>query len=136
MHDPASTSLVHDPLFRDRPAATARGAARKVGGNPWNRLSGLMELTLFILLIVCVYRLFAPEIDRQNDLISDRNQLEVIRDAKQLELEKLRQEHRLLKTDRQFLDSVARDRLDLQFEGEHVIRLERETRLGNHGPVE
>ncbi len=94
-----------------------------------------MELTLFILLIICVYRLFSPEVERQNGLISDRNQLEIIRDAKQLDLEKLRQEHRLLKTDRQFLDSVARDRLDLQFAGEHVIRLERENRLGNHGPV-
>jgi len=39
---------------------------------------------------------------------------------------RLRQEHRLLKTDREYLENVARDRLNMQREGEYIIRIERE----------
>jgi cell division protein FtsB len=39
---------------------------------------------------------------------------------------RLRKEHRLLKTDKDYLETVARDRLNLQREGEHVVRIERE----------
>jgi len=85
-----------------------------------------MEVVIYVLLAFAVYKLFGPELDRQAELDSEINRLTQIRDGKNGYAAKLRQEHRLLKTDREYLENVARERLALQRDGEYIIRIDRE----------
>jgi len=65
-------------------------------------------------------------LDRQDELKAEQHRLELIRNERETQVVRLRQEHRLMKTDREYLEAIARDRLDLQREGEFVIRIDRE----------
>jgi cell division protein FtsB len=119
---------MRDPDFTDQPGFTlhASTAAAVPRASLWKRLSRLMEVVIYALLVLAVVKLFGPEIERHEELIAEKERLEAIRDTKEAEVVRLRQEHRLLKTDKEFLETVARDRLNLQREGEHVVRIERE----------
>jgi cell division protein FtsB len=84
-----------------------------------------MEVVIYLLLLLAVYKLFGPEIDRRSELRAEVNRLSAIESAKGEQAARLRQEHRLLKTDKEYLETVARDRLNLQREGEYIIRIDR-----------
>jgi cell division protein FtsB len=114
--------------FTDQPefilhASTAAGIPRP---SVWRRLSRLMELVIYSLLVLAAWKLFDPELLRREELAAEKQRLEHIRAEKEARVVRLRQEHRLLKTDKEYLETVARDRLNLQREGEHVIRIDRE----------
>ena len=114
--------------FTDQPeiilnASTASGIPRSI---VWRRLSRLMELVIYSLLVLAAWKLFGPELLRRDELAAEKQRLEHIRTEKEARVVRLRQEHRLLKTDKEYLETVARDRLNLQREGEHVIRIDRE----------
>ncbi len=85
-----------------------------------------MEVVIYVLLALVVYKLFGPELDRQDELKAEQKRLEQIRHEREEQVVRLRQEHRLMKTDREYLETIARDRLDLQREGEFVIRIDRD----------
>ena len=85
-----------------------------------------MEVVIYLLLAVAVLKLFGPELDRRAELDSEINRLAQIRDDKNELAANLRQEYRLLKTDHEYLENVARDRLSLQRKGEYIIRIDRE----------
>ena len=85
-----------------------------------------MEVVIYLLLLLSVYKLFGPELDRQQEMQSEINRLTQIEAGKKEQVVRLRQEHRLLKTDKEYLESVARDRLELQRPGEYIFRIERE----------
>lgn len=84
-----------------------------------------MEVVIFVLLVLAVYKLFGPEIDRRAEMQSEVNRLSVIVEEKEGIAGRLSTEHRLLKTDKEYLETIARDRLDLQREGEYIIRINR-----------
>jgi len=120
--------MMRDPDFTDQPefilhASTAAAMPRS---SLWKRLARLMEVVIFALLILAVLKLFDPELQRREELVAEKFRLEGIREEKESHVARLRQEHRLLKTDRDYLETVARDRLNLQREGEHIVRIERE----------
>jgi cell division protein FtsB len=117
---------MRDPDFQPGFTLHASTAAAVPRASLWKRLSRLMEVVIYALLVLAVVKLFGPEIERHEELIAEKERLEAIRDTKEAEVVRLRQEHRLLKTDKEFLETVARDRLNLQREGEHVVRIERE----------
>jgi cell division protein FtsB len=118
---------MRDPEFKDNVELSLRldGGGAKPHTNVWKRLSRVMEVVIYVLLILTVVKLFGPEMERQNELVAEKERISLIRDEKKERVERLRQEHRLLKTDKGYLETVARDRLNLQREGEHIIRIDR-----------
>lgn len=118
---------MRDPEFQDNLEMPLRieGEGGKPRVDMWRRLSRGMEVVIYLLLLLAVVKLFGPEWDRQDELQSEQNRLVAIRDGKNERAMRLRQEHRLLKTDKEYLETVARDRLDLQREGEYIIRIDR-----------
>ena len=118
---------MRDPEFKDNLELSLRlgGGGAKPRTNVWKRLSRVMEVVIYVLLILTVVKLFGPEMQPQDDLKEERERISHIRDEKEARVLRLRQEHRLLKTDRGYLETVARDRLNLQREGEHIVRIER-----------
>jgi cell division protein FtsB len=119
---------MRDPDFTDQPEFTLHASTAAAPPRPslWKRLSRLMEVVIYALLVLAVVKLFGPELERREELVAEKQRLEGIRDEKESQAVRLRQEHRLLKTDKDYLETVARDRLNLQREGEHVVRIERE----------
>lgn len=119
---------MRDPEFQDRPDLPLR--IQEEGGKPrlifWQRLSRAMEVMIYLLLLLAVAKLFGPELDRQEELQAEIQRLTQIEADRKERVVRLRQEHRLLKTDKEYLESVARDRLNLQRDGEYVIRIDRE----------
>ncbi|MEX2579024.1 MAG: septum formation initiator family protein [Verrucomicrobiales bacterium] len=123
MRDPEIQDRFERPFRIDGENASARNGKRP---NIWRSLSRLAEVVIYVLLILVVYKLFGPELDRQEELKAELKQLNRIESEKQAKVVRLRQEHRLLKTDKEYLETVARDRLNLQREGEFIMRIERE----------
>jgi cell division protein FtsB len=119
---------MRDPDFTDQPEFTLHASTAAAVPRPslWKRLSRLMEVVIYALLVLAVVKLFGPELERREELVAEKQRLEGIRSEKESQAVRLRQEHRLLKTDKDYLETVARDRLNLQREGEHVVRIERE----------
>jgi cell division protein FtsB len=119
---------MRDPEFQDHPDLPLQ--IKEEGGRPksnlWQRLSRGMEVVIYLLLLLSVYKLFGPELDRQEELTAEINRLKQIEEVKKERVERLSQEHRLLKTDKDYLETVARDRLQLQRPGEYIFRIERE----------
>ncbi|HRQ87434.1 MAG TPA: septum formation initiator family protein [Bacteroidia bacterium] len=118
---------MRDPDFTDQPEfslhATVEGAQPR--GILWKRLSRAMEIVIYALLVLAALKLFGPELQRREELEVEKQRLAHIRDEKDARVARLRQEHRLLKTDKDYLETVARDRLNLQREGEHIVRIDR-----------
>ncbi|HQZ29622.1 MAG: septum formation initiator family protein [Verrucomicrobiales bacterium] len=118
---------MRDPEFQDNLELSLRideGGA-KPHSNIWKRLSRVMEVVIYALLVLAVIKLFGPEMDRQEELKVEKQRIVHIRDEREQKVVRLRQEHRLLKTDKAYLETVARDRLNLQREGEFIIRIGR-----------
>jgi cell division protein FtsB len=118
---------MRDPEFQDNLELSLRmeeGGA-KPRTNIWKRLSRVMEVVIYALLVLSVIKLFGPEMDRQEQLKVEKQRIEHVRDEREQKVVRLRQEHRLLKTDKSYLETVARDRLNLQREGEFIVRIDR-----------
>lgn len=119
---------MRDPEFRDQPEFSLHfaGAEGKPRASFWKRLSRVMEAVIYVLLVLAAAKLFGPELNRRDELEAERKRMEQIRDEREVQVVRLRQEHRLLKTDKDYLETVARDRLNLQRAGEHIVRIERD----------
>ncbi len=96
----------------------------------WQRLSKLVLAMLFVCVVIAVLRLFLPEIERRNHLQQQALYYEELRAKKASRLAQLQKEYDLLRNDREYLEAVARDRLDLMREGETIFRLERPNDVG------
>jgi len=118
---------MRDPEFTDQPELSLHfmGGGAKPRSILWKRLSRFMEVVIYALLVLAVLKLFGPELQRRDELKAEKQRLDHVRDGKDAQVVRLRQEHRLLKTDKEYLETVARDRLNLQREGEHIIRIDR-----------
>ncbi len=120
---------MRDPEFQDNfdPArdksAAGSGEDRR---NLWQVLSRIMELVVYGLIILVVAKLFWPEVERQQTLQAELESKSRVLETKQSEVERLRLEHTLLSTDKEYLETVSRDRLNMQKEGEYIIRIERD----------
>ena len=90
----------------------------------WQRLNRLLRILLCIAIWLVIVSLFAPpyrklsqsrgEIDRLQNEVSEQKTL----------LARQTREVSLLKTDATYLETIARDRLDLMKDGETIFRLE------------
>ncbi|HEV2096165.1 MAG TPA: septum formation initiator family protein [Chthoniobacterales bacterium] len=90
----------------------------------WQRLNNVLRLLLGLAFCLVVVSLFLP---RSKQLAQSRGEIEVLQaqanDQKTI-LARQTREVTLLKTDATYLETIARDRLDLMKEGETIFRLE------------
>ena len=90
----------------------------------WQRLNRILRVLLVLAIWLVIVSLFVPhykklmqsraEIDNQQQQVNEQQNL----------LARQTREVNLLKTDVTYLETIARDRLDLMKEGETVFRLE------------
>jgi cell division protein FtsB len=90
----------------------------------WQRLNSILRLLLGAAVVLVIVSLFLPPYKK---LTQSRTEIEnlqsQVNDQKTL-LARQTREVNLLKTDPTYLETMARDRLDLMKEGETIFRLE------------
>lgn len=84
-----------------------------------------MEAVIYVLIVLLVARHFEPELKKQRNLEQQVDSLSSVRDRKFQEVARLKKKHSNLVSDEQYLEAVARDRLNLQKDGEYIIRIDR-----------
>jgi cell division protein FtsB len=90
----------------------------------WQRWNRVLLTLLFLAVWLVVISLFVPPYKKLKIGENDIAKLQVQRDEQQALLAKQTREVNLLKTDSVYLETVARDRLDLMKEGETIFRIE------------
>ncbi|MDQ6939387.1 MAG: septum formation initiator family protein [Verrucomicrobiota bacterium] len=94
----------------------------------WQQLNRVLRVMLLLAGILVVVSLFVPQQRRLAQSRSDIENLQAqVNDQKQL-LARQTREVRLLTTDPTYLETIARDRLDVMKEGETVFRFEQPKR--------
>ncbi|MDQ6765705.1 MAG: septum formation initiator family protein [Verrucomicrobiota bacterium] len=90
----------------------------------WQQLNRVLRVLLALVFVLVVVSLFVPQ---HKKLTRSRVEIETLQaqvtDQKML-LARQTREVNLLKTDTGYLETIARDRLDLMKEGETIFRLE------------
>jgi cell division protein FtsB len=90
----------------------------------WQRLNSILRFLLAVAVVLVIVSLFLPPYKK---LGQGRSELDILQsqvnDQKML-LARQTREVNLLKTDPTYLETMARDRLDLMKEGETIFRLE------------
>ena len=90
----------------------------------WQRLSRLVFVLVILAAVPCVLAIFWPELEKKRQMVTQIETLERERDRLEAERDALDQRLEWIRTDREFLEIVARDRLDLHKEGEFIFRFE------------
>ena len=99
--------------FRERREATV-----------WQRLNRVLRILLFLALWLIVVSLFVPPYNKLKRSRGDIERLQSLVTEQKVLLARQTREVNLLKTDPTYLETIARDRLDLMKEGETIFRLE------------
>jgi cell division protein FtsB len=99
--------------FRERREATI-----------WQRLNRVLRVLLFIAIWLIVISLFLPPYNKLKQSRNDIERLQSLVSEQKILLARQTRELNLLKTDPTYLETIARDRLDLMKEGETIFRLE------------
>ena len=99
--------------FRERREATV-----------WQRLNRVLRVLLFIAIWLIVVSLFVPPYNKLNQIRGDIDRLQSLVNEQKTLLAHQTREITWLKTDPTYLETIARDRLDLMKEGETIFRLE------------
>jgi cell division protein FtsB len=90
----------------------------------WQRLNRVLKVLLFVAAWLVIISLFVPPYKKLQHSRAEIDNLQAqVNDQKTL-LARQSREVNLLKTDATYLETIARDRLDLMKEGETVFRLE------------
>ena len=92
----------------------------------WQRMSKVMEVLLYLLVLAAILRIFWPEVEKQRNLNIELAEVESTLARLDSQVSDLNEEHALLKSDSDYIEARARDRLELAKEGEYVIRIQRE----------
>ena len=90
----------------------------------WQRLNRVLKALLFVTFVLVVVSLFVPQSRRLTQSRGGIDNLQAqVNEQKQL-LARQTREVNLLKTDATYLETIARDRLDLMKDSEVIFRLE------------
>ncbi|MDF1812584.1 MAG: hypothetical protein P1V20_10225 [Verrucomicrobiales bacterium] len=122
---------MRDGEFQDKSNVYRHGGAnspRKPELNIWQRMSRVMEMIIYVLLLLAFAKLISPELEKQKELGSELEKLQAIKREKEAQTARMRREHSNIISDRRYMEAVARDRLNLQREGEFVIHIDRNDR--------
>ena len=90
----------------------------------WQRLNRILRVLLVLAVWLVIVSLFVPPYKR---LVQSRAEIDNLQEQvneQQTLLSRQSREVNMLKTDATYLETIARDRLDLMKEGETIFRLE------------
>jgi cell division protein FtsB len=90
----------------------------------WQRLNRVLKVLLFLAFWLVVVSLFVPPYKKLQQSRGEIDNLQAQVNEQKMLLARQTREVNLLKTDASYLETIARDRLDLMKEGETVFRLE------------
>ena len=90
----------------------------------WQRLNRILRVLLVIAGALVIISLFVPPYKKLTQGRSEIDNLQAQVNEQKTLLARQTREVNLLKTDATYLETIARDRLDLMKEGETVFRLE------------
>jgi cell division protein DivIC len=90
----------------------------------WQRWNRVLLLLLFLAIWLVIVSMFVPPYKKLKIGHADIDKLQAQRDEQQAMLSRQTREVNLLKTDPAYLETIARDRLDLMKDGETIFRIE------------
>jgi cell division protein FtsB len=90
----------------------------------WQRLNRVLFTLLFLAVWLGIISLFVPPYKKLQSARAELDVLQSQRDEQKMLLARATREVNWLQTDPTYLETIARDRLDLMKEGETVFRLE------------
>ncbi|HEY2139461.1 MAG TPA: septum formation initiator family protein [Chthoniobacterales bacterium] len=99
--------------FRERREATV-----------WQRLNSVLRVLLAVAVVLVIVSLFLPPYKKLEQGRTEIENLQSQVNDQKVLLARQTREVNLLKTDPTYLETMARDRLDLMKEGETIFRLE------------
>ena len=97
----------------------------------WQRLNRVLKILLFVAFWLVVATLFVPQYQKLNQSRGEIDNLQAQVNEQKTLLARQTREVNLLKTDATYLETIARDRLDLMKEGEVIFRLEQNSSTKN-----
>jgi cell division protein FtsB len=90
----------------------------------WQRLNRVLRVLLFVAFWLVIISLFVPPYKKMTLSRAEIDNLQAQVNEQKTLLARQTREVTLLKTDAAYLETIARDRLDLMKEGETIFRLE------------
>ncbi|MEO5721413.1 MAG: septum formation initiator family protein [Chthoniobacterales bacterium] len=90
----------------------------------WQQLNRVLRALLVIAFLLVIVSLFIPQYKKLTQSRGEIEGLQTLVSEQKMLLARQTREVNLLKTDPGYLETIARDRLDLMKEGETVFRLE------------
>jgi len=90
----------------------------------WQRLNRILRVLLVLAIWLVIVSLFVPPYKKLQQSRAEIDDLQQQVNEQQSLLARQNREVNLLKTDVTYLETIARDRLDLMKEGETIFRLE------------
>jgi cell division protein FtsB len=90
----------------------------------WQRLNSILRVLLVLALALVIVSLFLPQAKKLSQSRTEIENLQTQVTEQKILLARQTREVNLLKTDPGYLETMARDRLDLMKEGETIFRLE------------
>jgi cell division protein DivIC len=90
----------------------------------WQRLNSVLRVLLVVALVLVIVSLFLPQAKKLTQSRTEIEKLQGLVNEQKVLLARQTREVNLLKTDPTYLETMARDRLDLMKEGETIFRLE------------
>jgi cell division protein FtsB len=90
----------------------------------WQRLNRILRILLVLALVLVIVSLFLPQWKKLTQSRAEIDNLQGLVNEQKTLLARQMREVNLLKTDPSYLETLARDRLDLMKEGETIFRLE------------
>jgi cell division protein FtsB len=90
----------------------------------WQRWNRVLLLLLLLAVWLVIVSMFVPPYKKLKIGHAEIDNLQARRDEQQVLLSRQTREVNLLKTDAAYLETIARDRLDLMKEGETIFRVE------------
>ncbi len=90
----------------------------------WQRLNSILRVLLVLAIVLVIVSLFLPQAKKLAQSRTEIENLQAQVNEQKILLARQTREVNLLKTDSSYLETMARDRLDLMKEGETIFRLE------------
>ena len=90
----------------------------------WQRLNSVLRVLLAVAVVLVIVSLFLPPYKKLGQGRTEIESLQSLVNDQKMLLARQTREVNLLKTDSTYLETMARDRLDLMKEGETIFRLE------------